>query len=95
MSAHKSKQRIKAVKAEGYSIVLSGINCFSPYYILPADAKSYAKLAQQVDEAIERGINRWLAGTAGPDGCRQLPHEVLRAIGITNPRATRRTKGTQ
>lgn len=53
---------------------------------LPADAESYAKLAQQVDEAIERGINRWLAGTAGPDGCKRLPHEVLKSIGITQPR---------
>lgn len=52
------------------------------YFVLPTDAESYAKLAQQVDEAIERGINRWLAGTAGPDGCKRLPHEVLRAIGI-------------
>lgn len=54
--------------------------------VLPADAESYAKLVQQVDEAIERGINRWLAGIAGPDGCKRLPHEVLKSIGITPPR---------
>ena len=63
-----------------------------PEWVFPADAESYAKLTQQVDEAIERGINRWLAGTSGPDGCRRLPHEVLRAIGITQPRKVKGSK---
>ncbi len=89
-------KRIKAELHDTFSteyrkgLYYEEVRWIGEHWELPADAESYAKLAQQVDEAIERGINRWLAGTAGPDGCRRLPHEVLRAVGITQPKKGRK-----
>ena len=59
----------------------------SPVFVLPADAENYKQMAVQMDAAISKAINRWLAG-GGPEACDDVSRAALAAIGIAAPRLT-------
>jgi hypothetical protein len=94
-------KRIKAATVMGWNIAHPKLDGPTMHYILPADAESYERMVEQMAAAIFRDLlpctsTSWAAAQDGDKAwMRHASRAALKAIGITNPRATRRTKGTK